>query len=159
MFFLQKSEDVHQNSLLFSRAMYFGGLRGHHGGFSQFGEGKKWKTDVFFAQQGPNGFRMCSRMMKKMFTPHLVWLFFHAGPPVFTSRATRIFLHQIGSQFPLPSYRGGISIFQHQCYLNHAICHHKVLIFFLSTLEDRVKKLCFRSGLSDICLPKSFTKV
>ena len=33
-------------------------------------------------------------------------------PPAFTSRATRIFLHQIGSQFPLASCGGGISIFQ-----------------------------------------------
>ena len=63
--FFQGTENVHQNVMLLSGEMQYRRVRGHHGGFSQFGEGTRnkkkssQKTDVFFAQRGPNGFRMC----------------------------------------------------------------------------------------------------
>ena len=47
-YLFQKSKNVHQDFLLFPRALHIGGVRGYYGGFSQLWEGKKWKTDVFF---------------------------------------------------------------------------------------------------------------
>ena len=63
-FFLwfQRTENLHQNSMLFSGEMQYRRVWGYYGGFSQLWEGTKKrseKTDVFFAQRGPNGFRMC----------------------------------------------------------------------------------------------------
>ena len=58
----QRTENIHQNSMLFSGEMQYRRVWGYYGGFSQLWEGTKKrseKTDVFFAQRGPNGFRMC----------------------------------------------------------------------------------------------------
>ena len=113
----QRTENLHQNSMLFSGEMQYRRVWGYYGGFSQLWEGTKKrseKTDVFFAQWGPNGFRMClfwsrldaaaasaasSMLASKTHDEENVHAspvtFFSElrGPPGRASRATRIFLH------------------------------------------------------------------